>query len=81
MKRLVYALMFTISLLTLASGQTYSSYFSTADLSFASPGALKFGLYGFDTSARETQDLRDKYMESTPRGRTQKAGIQIHFYV
>jgi protease-4 len=51
MKRLTYALVLVVMLVTLASGQTYPSYYSTSDLSFASPGALKFGLYGFDNPA------------------------------
>jgi protease-4 len=51
MNRISYAFALTISLLTVASGQTYPSYYSTSDLSFASPGALKFGMYGFDNPA------------------------------
>jgi protease-4 len=34
-----------------ALAQTIPSYYSTTDLSFTSPGALKFGLYGFDNPA------------------------------
>ncbi len=37
-----------------ALGQTFSSYHSTADLSLASPGALRVGLYGFDNPAMLT---------------------------
>jgi protease-4 len=37
-----------------AHGQTFSSYHSTADLSLASPGALRVGLYGFDNPAMLT---------------------------
>jgi protease-4 len=51
MKRLTYTLVLIVSLLALASGQTFPSYYSTSDLSLASPGALKFGLYGFDNPA------------------------------
>ncbi len=44
-----------IALLTLATGlagaQTFPTYFSTSDLAFTSPGALKYGLYGFDNPA------------------------------
>lgn len=44
---------FTLMLLqcAIACGQTFQSYYSTADLSLASPGALRFGLYGFDNPA------------------------------
>ena len=51
MQRLVLPFLLSCSILTLASGQTYPSYYSTSDLSLASPGALKFGLYGFDNPA------------------------------
>ena len=46
-----YILALLISFATLAFGQTFPSYYSTADLSLASPGALRFGLYGFDNPA------------------------------
>ncbi len=37
---------------SLALGQaTFPTYYSAADLSFTSPGALKFGLYGYDNPA------------------------------
>lgn len=34
-----------------SSAQTFSSYYSTADLALASPGALRTGLYGFENPA------------------------------
>ncbi|MBI5474236.1 MAG: signal peptide peptidase SppA [Ignavibacteriae bacterium] len=46
-----YFLAFLISFATLAFGQTFPSYYSAADLALASPGALRFGLYGFDNPA------------------------------
>lgn len=39
---------------SLALGQTFPSYHSSADLSLAPPGALRVGLYGFDNPAMLT---------------------------
>ncbi len=51
MKRLASAFALMMLQVALASAQSYPSYYSTSDLTFASPGALKFGLYGYDNPA------------------------------
>lgn len=51
MKRLASAIVLAVSIGSLASGQTYPTYYSNSDLSFAPPGAMKFGLYGYDNPA------------------------------
>ncbi len=51
MRLLTRLLILTAILSALASSQTFPSYYSVSDLSLASPGALKFGLYGYDNPA------------------------------
>jgi protease IV len=51
MKRLVLIGLLFILAMSCATAQTFPSYYSASDLSFASPGAMKFGLYGYDNPA------------------------------
>jgi protease-4 len=51
MKPLARLLLLTTLLCSTALSQTFPSYYSAADLSLTSPGALKFGLYGYDNPA------------------------------
>jgi protease-4 len=51
MKLLARSILMIALLTPPALSQTFPSYYSTADLSLTSPGALKFGLYGYDNPA------------------------------
>jgi protease-4 len=51
MNLFVRILVLTVFLTSLAAAQTFPSYYSTTDLSLTSPGALRFGLYGYDNPA------------------------------
>ena len=55
-----------------AWSQTYPSYYSMSDLAFTSPGALKFGLYGFDNPALLTYlrqpDLQFEWTDAAGSG-------------
>ena len=51
MKLLVLSMVLLALLVSLSVSQTFPSYYSTSDLAFTSPGALKFGLYGYENPA------------------------------
>ena len=51
MKLITRSFLLTVMFAQIVLSQTFPSYYSTADLSFTSPGALKFGLYGYDNPA------------------------------
>ena len=51
MRLLSFALLLTLLSSQLAQSQTFSSYYSTTDLSLTSPGALTSGLYGYENPA------------------------------
>jgi len=54
MKLLSRTFVFVTLMTAAAFSQTFPSYYSTADLSLASPGAMKFGLYGYENPAMLT---------------------------
>jgi protease-4 len=51
MKRVAALVFLIVSAIAGTSAQTFPSYYSASDLSLTSPGAMKFGLYGFDNPA------------------------------
>ncbi len=51
MRHLIHSILLLALLAPLVSGQTFPSYYSTTDLTLTSPGALKFGLSGYENPA------------------------------